>query len=333
MDRILIVKVTSMGDIVHGQPVVADLHRAFPGVKVDWAADGAFSDILSWNTGIDRVLGAPLRRFKRARSMADLKAIAASIGELRSVKYDAILDLHGVYKSAIIAFLARGRLRFGYRNESLGERGAAFAYNRRYPPREDLLAWEGLRKTVADTFGYTIDSAPDFGLVVPKPATPLAGAVHAPYAMLFHATSSDEKKWPAAHWHRIGAHLRALGLTALLPWGSEAERREGEVIAAGIPGAVVLPKLSVTEVAQHIDAAALVVGTDTGFVHLASAVGRPTVMIFTATSVRHFGINVPGRSMSLGDAGRPAEVDEVCSAISAVLPAAGTATPLIPVSH
>lgn len=329
MDRILIVKVTSMGDIVHGQPIVADLHRAFPGVQVDWAADAAFADILSWNPGISRVLCAPLRRFKRARSLNDLKSIAASIGELRGVKYDAILDLHGVYKSAIIAFLARGRLTYGYRRESLGETGAAFAYNRRYPPREDLLAWEGLRKTVGDTFGYKIDGAPDFGLVVPKPAAPLAGAVHAPYALLFHATSSDEKKWPAAHWHAVGAQLRERGLTALLPWGSEAERREGEAIAAGIPGAIVLPKLTLTEVAQHIDAAALVVGTDTGFVHLASAVGRPTVMIFTATSVRHFGIDVPGRSMSLGDAGRPAEVDEVCAAISAVLPDTGAAASLV----
>jgi heptosyltransferase I len=333
MDRILIVKVTSMGDIIHGQPVVADLHRAFPGVKVDWAADGAFADILSWNPGIDRVLCAPLRRFKRARSMADLKAIAASISELRAVKYDAILDLHGVYKSAIIAFLARGRPRYGYRNENLGEVGAAFAYTRRYPPREDLLTWESLRKSVGDIFGYTINSPADFGLVVPKPVVPLAGAAHAPFAMLFHATSKDEKKWPVAHWHRVGAQLRELGVTALLPWGSEAERREGEAIAAGIPGAVVLPKLSVTEVAQHIDAAALVIGTDTGFVHLASAVGRPTVMIFTATLAYRFGVNVPGLAVSLGDSGRPAEVDEVCSAISTLLPAAGAATPPTPAAR
>ena len=333
MKRVLIVKVTSLGDIVEALPVVADVQRAFPGVKVDWAADEAFADIVRWNAGVDRVLCAPLRRFKKARRWGDLKAIWASISELRAQRYDAIIDIHGVYKSAIIAFLARGRLRYGYRRESLGETGAAFAYNRRYPPREDLLAWEGLRKTVGDTFGYAIDSAPDFGLVVPKPATPLAGAAHAPYAMLFHATSSDEKKWPVEHWHRVGAHLRELGLTALLPWGSEAERREGEAIAAGIAGAVVLPKLSVTEVAQHIDAAALVVGTDTGFVHLASAVGRPTVMIFTATSVRHFGINVPGRSVALGDAGRPAEVAEVCAAISAVLPAAGAATPPMPATR
>jgi heptosyltransferase-1 len=132
MKRILIVKVTSLGDIVETQPVVSDLRRAFPSAKIDWAADAAFADIIRWNPAVDRVLSAPLRKFKKARSWADLKDIAASIGELRAEKYDVVLDIHGVYKSAIIAFLARGRRRYGYKNRDLGELGAAFAYNKRF---------------------------------------------------------------------------------------------------------------------------------------------------------------------------------------------------------
>ncbi len=321
MNRILIVKVTSLGDIVHGQPVVADLHRAFPGVKVDWAADAAFAEILRWNPGIDRVLCAPLRRFKSARSLADLKSIAASIAELRAVKYDAVLDMHGVYKSAIIAFLARKRLCYGYRKTDLGETGAAFAYNRRFPLREQLPAWEGLRTSASQIFGYSIDRDPEFGLQVPKATGALVGAEHAPYAMLFHATSADEKKWPIEQWHAIGRHIAGRGLTPLIPWGSEGEHKEAQAIAAGVPGAVVLPRLSVLEVAQHIDAAALVVGTDTGFVHLSSALSRPTVMIFAASSAFYYGVNVPGRSLSVGEEGRPPGVDEVRAAIDNVWPA------------
>ncbi|MFM0739535.1 lipopolysaccharide heptosyltransferase I [Paraburkholderia xenovorans] len=319
MNRILIVKVTSLGDIVHGQPVVADLHRAFPGVKVDWAADSAFADILRWNPGIDRVLCAPLRGFKKRRGLDDLKAIAASIGELRQEKYDAVLDLHGVYKSAIIAFLARSRRRYGYRKEDLGETGAAFAYTRRYLPRADLNAWDGLRTTVSQVFGYPLEGAADFGLRIPAPAVALDAAKHAPFALFFHATSNDEKKWPVGHWRSIGRSLVDKGITPLLPWGSEAEHQDAIAIAEGIPGAVVLPRLSVEAVAQHIDSAALIVGTDTGFVHLASALLRPTVMIFTATSRPHFGIEVPGVSTSVGDEGRPASVDEVREAIATVL--------------
>src|SRR5215469_16691063 len=124
MKRILIVKVTSMGDVIQAQPIVSDLKRAFPGVAVDWAVDESFAEIARWNPGIDRVLGAPLRRFKKARRWADFRAIAQSIGELRAHPYDVVVDIHGVYKSAIIAFLSRSRRRLGYRNKDLGERGA-----------------------------------------------------------------------------------------------------------------------------------------------------------------------------------------------------------------
>lgn len=324
MKRILIVKVTSLGDIVHGQPIVSDLHRAFPGIKVDWAADAAFADILRWNPGIDRVLCAPLRGFKKQRSAAGLKSIWASIGELRHEKYDAVIDVHGVYKSAIIAFLARSRRRYGYCKADLGESGAAFAYTDRFEPRGDLNAWDGLRRTVSQTFGYSIEGAPHFGLRIPAPAVMPEAAKHAPFALFFHATSSAEKKWPIEHWHRIGRDMTELGITPLLPWGGEAERQDAIAIADGIPGSVVLPRLSVEAIAQHIEMAAVIVGTDTGFVHLASALQKPTVMIFTATSRRHFGIDVPGLSKSVGDGGRPASIDEVREAIEAVMNRADT---------
>src|SRR6266702_2224640 len=128
MKRILIVKVTSMGDVIQAQPIVSDLKRAFPGVEVDWAVDESFAEIARWNPGTDRVLCAPLRRFKKARRWSDFKAIWESIAELRAYRYDVALDIHGVYKSAIISFLSRSRKRLGYGNKHLGERGAAFAY-------------------------------------------------------------------------------------------------------------------------------------------------------------------------------------------------------------
>ncbi|WP_438392209.1 lipopolysaccharide heptosyltransferase I [Caballeronia sp. DA-9] len=324
MKRILIVKVTSLGDIVETQPVVSDLRRAFPSAKIDWAADAAFADIIRWNPAVDRVLCAPLRKFKKARSWADLKEIAASIGELRAEKYDAVLDIHGVYKSAIIAFLARGRRRYGYKNKDLGELGAAFAYSARFGPRPRTDAWRGMRVSVADALGYTFDETPDFNLHLPPLETPLETplslASGAPVAMLFHATSADEKKWPIERWAETGRWLSARGYTIALPWGTQGERKEGEQIAALVPGAVVLPKLSVTECAHCIDASALVVGMDTGLVHLAHALGRPTVMIFTATSREHFGIHAPGRSVSVGDHHAPPDVPAVLAAVESVMP-------------
>ncbi|WP_371879908.1 lipopolysaccharide heptosyltransferase I [Caballeronia sp. S22] len=318
MKRILVVKVTSMGDVIQAQAVVADLHRAFPGVQIDWAVDEAFADILRWNPGISRVLYAPLRRFKKTRSAKDFAAIWASIKELRRERYDAVFDLHGVYKSAIISFLARAKRRFGYDNVNLGERGAAFAYSDRFAPRHDRNAWDGMRRALSEALDYPIEPVPSIVLTVPQPAVPPGTVRHAPYALLFHATSKEEKKWPVENWIAVGQSLVECGVTPLLPWGTDAERDNAEAIARGVPGAHVLPKMSVVELAQCIQLSALVVGTDTGLVHLASALRRPTVMIFSATSRPLFGIDIPDLCISIGDDGRPPSVAEALDAIEHV---------------
>ncbi|KNH05139.1 putative lipopolysaccharide heptosyltransferase I [Candidatus Burkholderia brachyanthoides] len=319
MKRILIVKVTSLGDIVETLPVVSDLRRAFPSAKIDWAADAAFVDIIRWNPGVDRVLSAPLRKFKRARNCNDLKEIGASIGELRAEKYDAIVDIHGVYKSAIIAFIARGKQRYGYLNQDLGERGAAFAYNRRFGPRPHTDAWHGMRVSVADALGYCFDETPDYNVRLPTPTRDLGIPRGKPIAMLFHATSADIKKWPKENWAEVGRWLIERGYTIALPWGIEREQGEAQAIAALLPDARVLPKLTVEECAHWIEASELVIGADTGLVHLAHALQKRTVMLFAATSREHFGVSTPGRSVSVGDQGAPPNVQQVLAATQNVL--------------
>jgi heptosyltransferase I len=301
MKRVLIVKVTSLGDIVQALPVVADIKRAYPGVQVDWAADEAFAEVATWSQSVDRVLCAPLRRFKKARRWADFRSIAASIADLRAYRYDFIVDIHGVYKSAIIAFLARSSRRIGYQNQDLGERGAAFAYTGRFGPRPQCNAWHGMRISTGQALGYEVEGPAVYNLRLPEPVHKPFEGIAKPVAALFHATSKDDKKWPVPHWVAVGRELARRGFQVVLPWGSDGERAEAEQIAAQVPGASVLPRLSVTEIAQMIDACSLVVGTDTGFVHLAHALQKRTVMIFVATSPSHCGIDSPYRSMSIGD--------------------------------
>lgn len=324
MKRILIVKVTSLGDIVQALPVIADIKRAFPGVQVDWAADEAFAEVVHWSQSVDRVLCAPLRRFKKARRWADFKAIAASIGELRAYRYDYILDIQGVYKSAIIAFLARSSRRFGYQSKDLGERGAAFAYSGRFGPRPLGNAWQGMRISVGEVLGYQPEGPSVYNLKLPEgDAAPfgtadVGDADNAPVAALFHATSKDDKKWPVDHWASVGCELIQRGFRIVLPWGSAGEREEAVAIAAKVPGATVLPQMTVDGIARMIDACALVIGTDTGFVHVAHALQKRTVMIFVATSPSHFGIEAPFRSISIGDGHSVPPVSEALRAIDYV---------------
>ena len=318
MKRILVIKVTSLGDVIQAQPVVADLKRAFPGVEVDWACDEAFAEVARWNQSVGRVLCAPLRRFKKARRWSDFKAIGASIAELRAYRYDVVLDIHGVYKSAIIAFLTRSKQRLGYRARDLGERGAAFAYTGRFAPRADANAWQGMRDTVALALGYQAEGPGVYDMHIPSPAQPLVETGGKPLAVLFHATSKDDKKWPVAYWAEIGNELVRRGFHLVLPWGSASERAEAQQIVDRVPQSSVLPQLGVTAIAQLIDAASFVIGVDTGFVHLAHALGKRTVMIFIATSPIIFGNEAPFRSTSIGDGHSVPPVAEALRAIDYV---------------
>jgi heptosyltransferase-1 len=323
--RILIVKVTSLGDVVQTLPVVADLHRAFAGVTVDWAVDESCAEVVRWHPGVSRVLCAPLRRFKKRRGGSDLSAIWASIGALRAYRYDAVIDLHGVYKSAIISALARAARRVGYQTQDLGETGARFAYSDRFGPRPNCDAWHGMRVSAGEAFGYEPQGIADYGIVAPQ-ETDLPDAMNgdAPFMLLFHATSNADKKWPSDRWAVLATRMAARGLRVLLPWGSPAEQRDAEDIAARAPGALVLPALSVRQLGAAIDRAALVVGVDTGFVHMAHALQRPTVMIFVATSRHHCGIGGAPHSCSIGEPGVAPTVDEAIAAIDAVALAAGS---------
>jgi heptosyltransferase-1 len=318
MKRILIVKVTSLGDVIQAQPVVSDLKRAFPGVQVDWAVDESFAEVARWNQGIDRVLAAPLRRFKKARRWSDFKSIAQSIGELRAHRYDVVCDIHGVYKSAIIAFLARSGRRLGYRSKDLGERGAAFAYTGRFVPPRDRNAWNGMRETISTALGYPLDGPAEYNLRIPEPAKPIVEPDGRRLAVLFHAASKDDKKWPAEHWIAVTRELVQRGFHVVVPWGSPAEREEALAIVDQVDGVDLLPKLSVTEIAQLIAASDFVIGVDTGFVHLAHALKKRTVMIFIATSREAFGNHTPFRSVSIGDGNSVPPVSEALAAIDHV---------------
>jgi len=318
MKRILLIKITSLGDMVHTLPVLYDLQRAYPDAKIDWIADASCADIPRWAVGVDRVIAPPLRQFKKnGRKWRDLKGIIGALRALRRERYDVAIDVHGVFKSAIAARLARTKRRLGYAAEFLGEEKAVFAYTEIFGPHGDANCRQKMRMVVANALGYEIEPHETARLRVPAPATPL-NADGVPRALLFHATSLDIKKWPQASWIEIGRRLAARGYRVQLPWGSEKEHAEARTLAAAIPDAEVLPRMSITECAQRVDAAALVVGMDTGFVHLADALGKPTVMLFTATSREHFGVDRPGQSVSVGENGAPPSIETVQDAIDYV---------------
>ena len=319
--RILLIKTSSLGDVVHNLPVVTDLRRSYPEAQIDWVVEEAFREIPRLHPGLHRVIPVALRRWRRALlTPATWREMQSFRSTLQEHSYDLVIDTQGLLKSALIARLARGR-RCGYNAASAREPIAARFYDVRFAVGKDLHAVERNRRLVALAAGYSASAAPDYGIAVACPRSAIPGTQSEPAptpagpgAVLLTATSRDDKLWPEERWVALGRALHERGLGCLLPAGSPAERARAERLAQAIPAAVALPPLSLTELAAQLAAARLVIGVDTGLVHLAAALGRPTLALFCASDPALTGVCASTPAINLGARGRPPEVDAVLAA-------------------
>lgn len=322
MESILIVRPSSLGDVVHALAVVADVHAARPELAVDWVAEEAFAPLVQLHPGVRRTIPVALRRWRHhLLAGATWREFAAFRRDLRRDRYRAVIDLQEQVKGAVLAALARGE-RHGPDRNSTGEPVATLLHDVHHavPYRQHFQ--DRCRQLVAASLGYAVSGPPRFGLVAPPPTPDASGPV-GPYAMLVHATSRDDKLWPEAHWRELADRLARAGIATLLPWGNDSERQRALRIAAGRPSTRVLPRSSLPALAGLIRRSELVVGVDTGLVHLAAALGTSTVAIFVATDPGQAGVErAGGNARDLGGAGRVPTVDEVEAVAGALLRAA-----------
>lgn len=305
--RLLIVKTTSMGDVVHALPALTDLSRALPGVQVDWLVEQPFAAIPALHPSVGRVLTMSWRKWRqRLLERSTWRAVRELRAQLRAAPYDLILDLQGLWKSALWARQASGPVA-GYDSASAREGTATLLYARRAAVGRELHAVERCRRLAAAHLGYALPTTtPDFGLVAP-PAT--WGAPDR-YAVLIPNASRPEKLWPEARWITVGRRLHDRGWKPVVLWGSEPEQTLAERIAAGCDGEVP-PFLRVRDMAAVLAGARTVVGLDTGFTHLAAALGRPTIGIYCDHEPGLAGVTGPGSVHSLGGKGQVPKLADV----------------------
>ena len=305
--RILIVKTSSMGDVVHALPVVSDILRERPGTLIDWLVEAPFAAIPTLHGGVQRVLPLAWRKWRKRLWASDTRAAIATLrAELKRERYDLVLDLQGLLKSALWGVQARGPL-VGFDRASLREPLAALFYRRCAAVSRQLHAVERNRRLAASHLGYALPATPpEFGIRAP------AGSWHAgaATAALIPCASRPEKLWPEAHWIAVGERLGRAGLLPVVVWGSDEERARAERIAEGCGGAVP-PFLSVADMAAVLAQARQIVGLDTGFSHLAAAFGQPTIGIYCDHEPGLAGITGPGPVASLGGKGRVPSLDGV----------------------
>ena len=308
--RILLVKTSSLGDVVHNLPVVEDLRAAFPGVVIDWVVEEAFAAIPRLHPGVSQVLPVAVRRWRRRLwHPATWREISDFTGALRAQRYDAIIDTHGLLKSAWIARLARG-LRHGLDHVSAREPLGLF-YDHVYRVPWDRHAVERNRSLAAQALGHALPASPRYGLrIAAQPST--AHLPAAPYAMLLHATSAERKLWPEARWAELGHMLAAQSIRCVLPWGTVAEHARSIRLARAIPQAVVPEHMALDALAALLAGAQVVAGTDTGLTHLAGALGVPTLGIYCATDPAATGLYGCARAINIGGVGTPPTAAAVC---------------------
>lgn len=298
----LLVKTSSLGDVIHNLPVVSDIRRAFPDATVDWCVEENFTAIPHLHPGVGRVLPVAIRRWrKRLFDRGTWSEIAAWRRAVRERDYDAVLDTQGLVKSALLARQALGP-RLGYDAASAREPLAARFYQRHFTVPRTLHAVERNRQLAAAALGYALAGPADYGIRA-RPVD-FHGRFPRDYVVFLTATSRDDKLWPEAHWLELGRALRAQGLAAVLPGGSPHERERAARLAAALPDAVAAPPMNLPDLAALLAGARAVVGVDTGLSHLAVALGVPTVALYTATDPGLTGVLGPGVHRNLGGKGQ-----------------------------
>ena len=279
--RVLIIKTSSLGDVIHTLPALTDAAHALPGIRFDWVVEEGFAEIPSWHPAVDQVIPVAIRRWRKnlwqTLTSGEWKAFKQ---RLRARKYDLVIDAQGLVKSAWLTRYVKAPVA-GLDRYSAREGWASRFYDRRLSVATGQHAVERVRQLFAMALAYDLpEGIGNYGLDLERLQLPPA----APYVVFLHGTTWATKHWPEAYWRELAERMGRRKLEVRLPWGNPAEKARAERIAQGLNNCQVLPKLNLAGVARVLAAAKACVAVDTGLGHLAAALDVPTISLFGPTN-------------------------------------------------
>ncbi len=325
--KILLVKLSSLGDVVHTMPAVQDIRQAMPQAQIDWVVEAAFAPLVRRCQGVGRVIESDLRRLRKSPlSRATRAAWRAFRADLQHVAYDAVIDLQGLTKSAVVSRLARlapqGK-RYALANRTEGssyEAPTRWVADVSVPIQAHTAAVQRSRELCARALGFATPVEVSFGLFAHggielfatnsissdfqrknDPATAIVDQVLPlrPAVALVHGTSRADKQWPLEHWRALGLRLNQAGFRVVLPHGSDAEQRTCQAIAHALPSAEVWPRLGLDALTDALAQCAGVIGVDSGLSHIAVALNLPHVQIYNFDTAWRTGPQHSARQVSV----------------------------------
>lgn len=296
--KILLVKLSSLGDVLHNLPILWDLRARLPDAQIDWVVEEGYVHLLTpllsrdGFKGIDRIIPFGLRRWKKnLLKLSTWREFFSFRKLLQATTYDVLIETQGLLKSALVCALARktsDAVVAGLANatEFSGyEPLARWFYNQPVQVPKQCHAVDRSRWVMCSAVDWPLlersDSPQFYPLAFTRgiPKTSVAG-LQQPYVLCFHSTARAAKRWSEANWIALGKELATRGYQVILPWGSPAEKLVSQSIAKEIPNAFVPSAFSIEEAFSVIAGAALTVGVDTGLTHLAAVLGKPTIEIY-----------------------------------------------------
>lgn len=282
--RVLLIKTSSLGDVIHALPAVTEACQQIPGIRFDWMVEEAFAEVPGWHPGVDRVIPVAIRRWRKTPLQALRSSEWRALREtLKIADYDLVIDAQGLLKSAMLVWLV-GLPAAGYDRHSIREPFASRFYRHRYPVSRQLHAVERIRHLFAAALDYPLaDRSPGYGAELGGPTD--QGSAEAGNSLVWlHGSTWASKLWPEKNWVKLSRLAVDAGFEVLMPWGNDRERERAKRIATHVDGIALLPRMTLTELASVLRRSLGVVGVDGGLAHLAAAMSVPTVCLYGATS-------------------------------------------------
>lgn len=317
--KILIVRTSSLGDLVHMLPAISDIAQHVPGAQIDWLVEESFASIPTWHPAVNQVLQVAHRRWRRSWWSSQVRRERQAFEvDLQSRQYDIVLDMQALLKSVWWVRMASG-VKHGLDWRSAREPLATLFYDVRHRVEFWQPAVTRQRLLAASVFGYAVQGDPDFGLQSFELQAQAARGRDMPYAMIMPSASRDDKLWPVPDWHAVFDLLMQYGLRLKLLAGNPAEAERAQALIKGRSNAEVLPRGTLTETAAKLAGATCMVGLDSGLTHLSAALGRPTIGIYRASTPVRTPLVGAAFTASLGDRGQPPTRQAVLAAIEQAL--------------
>ncbi|WP_162896503.1 lipopolysaccharide heptosyltransferase I [Cysteiniphilum halobium] len=272
-------KTSSLGDVLHTLPALTEAKKHMPEMVFDWVVEKAFAEIPKWHQAVDEVLEVEVRKWRKNifKYFAEIRAFKK---KLKSKHYDYIIDAQGLLKSAWITRGAKG-VKYGLDKHSAREPAASFFYQRKISVAKDQHAILRVKALFAKVFNYPLSDEIDYGISYQWHKRNAHKQV-----VFLHATTWSSKHWSLAHWQQLAKLLVDDNIKVLLPWGNDNEKNQAHEIAQSHQNAVVLDKMSLTQLAELFSQSDAIVSVDTGLSHLAAACNAPVIGMYGPTSAK-----------------------------------------------